>query len=392
MKEIAILGFGTVGQGVYQILEEKKEKIKQIIGEEIHCPLIMVKDLEKERHGSAEFTNNFQEILDRKPDLIVELTGTEEEAFQYLSTALKRKIPVVTANKAVVSKYFEKLLDLADENKTSFQYEASVGGCIPIIKPLKEEARFNDVDTVEGILNGTCNYILTKMQEEGKDYGEVLKDAQELGFAEADPTADVSGMDSLRKLRILLTIAFGASVKEEDILLRGIEEIKKKDIEFIQRKNYGIKLIASGFRKDNCYDAIVEPCLLKPSHLLYDINNELNSVLIGGDYLNQLVLTGYGAGKLPTGDAVVRDILDIFMEEDISTEKPKGLLDNSNEKSKGRYYIRVKKEVDVPLEIEVQEEKEGEKYLILSAKRKDILELTKKDGFFARIMDESGYI
>ncbi|NMB09703.1 MAG: homoserine dehydrogenase, partial [Tissierellia bacterium] len=346
MKNIAILGLGTVGQGVYEILKENKDKIKNLIGEDFAITTVMVNNLQKERNldSTTTLTDNFQDILDdNNIDIVVELTGALEEGYYYIKSSLENGKDVVTANKSVISKYFVELHKIAKENNRSLLYETSVGGGIPIIKPLKEECLINDIDSIEGILNGTCNYILSRMFKENEDYDLILKDAQKLGYAEADPTADVEGLDTMRKLRILATIGFNSNIKEEDILCYGISSIKKEDINYIKNKMKStVKLLATANLKDDGYTAVVQPTIVAEDDYFAFVDSAFNSISFNGNNIGPLKFFGYGAGKLPTGDAVCRDIIDILLnhptvEQDIDFKKYKNL----NSMSKSNYYLRI---------------------------------------------------
>ncbi len=249
---------------------------------------------------------------------------------------------VVTANKAVVSKYFEELSSLAAEKNLAFIYEASVGGGIPVLKPLREQLSLNEISEVQGILNGTCNYILTRMVNEGKGYDEILKIAQELGYAEADPTADVEGYDTQRKLRILATLSLQGKITEEDILLDGISSITSLDIDHIKNMDATVKLIAEASAYEDGFTAVVQPTIVKNSNYFANVNMAFNSVAFKGDNVGELKFYGPGAGKLPTANAVLSDVLDIVL--DIYRKgNPLGekVLKNYNEKIRGNYYLRI---------------------------------------------------
>lgn len=393
MFKIAMIGFGTVGTGVYNILEKEKEKMEKNVGQSIEIGKVMIQNPEKERSAPSEiFTTEFKDLLDYEPDLLIELTAEEELAFEMISKAMEKGVHIVTANKAVVSSYFEDLLQLAEEHQVKFLYESSVGGCIPILKTIKEERIFNDITEVSGILNGTCNFILSSMMAEKADYDDVLKEAQDLGFAEADPTADVSGLDSLRKLRILLSLAFQGKVLEEDILLEGIEKIKLKDINHLLEKEKEVKLVGLGKKledSDDKYMAIVEPCIVEKDHLLASVHYELNGMSYKGEYLNEGFVIGSGAGMYATADAVWRDVLDILLKnDDLNTTNIREDLINKNKNYKDKYYVRLKDLDGVKLNILDQKEKEGEFFLTVEDEREKIVQaVEEKSGFFARILD-----
>lgn len=343
MKNIAILGFGTVGQGVYDILLERRDKIKEIINQDFYIKTILVNDINKKRDivNGITLTNDFNIVLDDPEiDIVIELTGALEEGFEYISKSLKAGKNVVSANKSVVSKYFKELHSIALENNVKFLYEAAVGGAIPIIKPLREEIMLNDIDSLQGILNGTCNYILTRMFKEKLSYKEILKDAQDLGYAEADPTADVEGLDTMRKLRILSSIAFGLDITEENIDTFGISTIELCDVEYLQNNNSTIKLLATANLSKEGYTAFVEPTIVTNDDYFSTVTMAFNSISFEGSNVGPLKMFGSGAGKLPTGDAVCRDIIDIFLNntsiEDFHLKDGKNL----NHELIGKYYLR----------------------------------------------------
>ncbi|NLC65358.1 MAG: homoserine dehydrogenase [Clostridium sp.] len=401
MINIGLLGLGNVASGVVEILEKRKDEIYKLVGKNINIKKILVKDIDKKRDVDIDkdkLTTSFDEILkDDEISIILELTSALEESYDYIKLALKNKKSVVTANKAVVSKYFEELSSLADENKLSFLYEASVGGGIPIIKPLKEELVLNKISEVKGILNGTCNYILTNMFEKGLEYDAVLKKAQELGYAEMDPSADVKGDDTLRKLRILGTLALQGRVQEKDIILEGIDKITLFDIEKVKAMDSTVKLIGEIKELEGAYYAIVMPTIVKKDSYFAGVNMAYNSVSFNGDNVGELKFYGSGAGKLPTGDAVIRDLLDIVLDYD-RKNNPLGdrVLENRSLDFKGKYYLRISDSEEKTLKL--LDEISGEiisntaiitkeiKYKHLMDKISD-LDINEDKYFIARILD-----
>lgn len=343
MINIGLLGLGTVGTGVVEILEKRKDELKSLTGHDIKVKKALVKDINKKRNSNVEITSNFEEIIeDKEINVIIEVTGDVELSYKYIIEALNAGKHVITANKAVVSKYFEEFSSLAKEKNLAFLYEASVGGGIPVLKPLKEQLALNELSEVQGILNGTCNYILTRMVNEDKNYDEVLKIAQDLGYAEADPTADVEGHDTLRKLRILGSLALQGKILEDDILLGGISSITSFDIENIKKMNSTIKLIAEAKAYEDGFTAVVQPTIVKNSNYFANVNMAYNSVAFSGDNVGDLKFYGAGAGKLPTANAVLSDLLDIAMDT-YRKNNPLGQrqLKNLNSTIKGQYYLRV---------------------------------------------------
>ncbi len=346
MINIGLLGLGTVGSGVVDIINKRKEELKAITGKEIRVKKVLVRDKEKKRDvslGHEALVDDFNQILmDEEIQIIVEVTGDVENSYNYIIEGLNAGKHIVTANKAVVSKYFEEFSALAEEKGLGFLYEASVGGGIPVLKPLKEQLALNELSEVQGILNGTCNYILTRMVNEGKNYDEVLRNAQELGYAEADPTADVEGFDTMRKLRILATMSLRGKVEEEDILLQGISSITSFDIDLIKKMNSTVKLIAEAKSYKNGYYAIVQPTIVKNTNYFANVNMAYNSIAFKGDNVGELKFYGSGAGKLTTANAVLSDCIDIVMDT-YNKRSPLGenKLKNYNGEINGHYYLRV---------------------------------------------------
>lgn len=340
---IGLLGFGTVGQGLAHILNNKSEATPL---KDINIKKILVRNLEKERKvkvSKDKLTLNPQEIMeDKEIDIIVEVTGDVDLSYRLVKEALNNKKHVVTANKALVSKHFEELSLLAEENDVYFLYEASVAGGIPILKPLKDQIRVNNISRLRGILNGTCNYILTKMTDEGLDYGQALREAQGLGYAEADPSSDVKGLDTLRKLRILSTLAFGSAIREEDIICHGIDKLLALDIKLLKEREMVIKLIGEAVEVDGGYQAIVQPKAFKDGSYFTMIREAYNTVSIEGDFSGVLNFYGPGAGMYPTANAVLTDIIDCVMNiQDKKNPLGNRKLKNKNEDIRGKYYIRI---------------------------------------------------
>ena len=346
MVGIGLLGLGTVGTGVVEILEKRQKEIYGLTGQEVKIKRILVKDKDKDREIKLDknlITTNFKEIIDDKDiDIIVEVTGDLEGSYYYIIEALNNNKHIVTANKAVVSRYFEELSSMAEKKNLAFLYEASVGGGIPVLKPLKEQLDLNSITEVQGILNGTCNYILTRMFSEGLDYDEVLKIAQDLGYAEAEPSADVEGHDTLRKLRILGTLALQGKIGEEDILREGIERITSFDIRQIKMMNSTVKLLGEVKELEDGYTALVQPTIVNTNSYFANVNYAFNSVAFRGNNVGELKFYGSGAGKLPTANAVLSDIIDIVQN---SYRKGNSLgerkLVNLNEGLNGEYYLRI---------------------------------------------------
>ena len=346
MINIGLLGFGTVGQGVYRILQEKGEDLRALLGSEIEIKSILVRDLYKERGTEvplSKLTLNPEDIVsDEDIDIIVEVTGDVDLSYRIISRAFERGKHVVTANKAVVSAYFEELSHLAEENGVFFLYEASVAGGIPVLKPLKDQIRLNGISRIQGILNGTCNYILSRMTDEGLAYDEVLKEAQRLGYAEADPSSDVEGIDTMRKLRIMSTIALGSSITEDDIICDGIDKVSDLDIDLLRDKGMKVKLIAEAREFDGGYQAIVQPKALPLGSYFAGVNGAYNGISMDGNHSGTLGFQGPGAGMHPTANAILTDVIDCILETQEKTSPLRGRkLENRNEDISGRYYLRI---------------------------------------------------
>lgn len=343
MINIGLLGLGTVGQGLVDILDKRND---HIIDEQINIKKILVRNLEKERQVQVsrdKLTLDPNDIVeDEEIDVVIEVTGDVDLSYRLLKRAMEKKKDVITANKALVSAYFEELSYLAEDNGVYFLYEASVAGGIPILKPLKDQMRLNEISKVEGILNGTCNYILTKMTDEFLDYGQVLKDAQKLGYAEADPSSDVEGTDTMRKLRILATMALGGSITEDDIICDGIDSISAVDIQLLRDKGRLVKLIGQAKEVEGGYEAIVQAKAVRLNDYFAGVKDAFNSVSVEGDFVGTLKFYGAGAGMYPTANAVLTDLIDCIIGTQDKTSPLRGRkLVNKNEDIKGKYYLRI---------------------------------------------------
>lgn len=312
---IGLLGIGTVGSGVYNILNINGDKINEAAGKNIRIKKILDKEINKKRDIDLDqdmLTCNIDDILnDPEIDIVVELIGGINPAYEFIRRALTHKKHVVTANKAVIATYGKDLIQTAEVNGVSLRYEASVGGGIPIINTLSNPLSVNKFEELIGIINGTTNYILTQMTDFGLDYESVLKVAQEKGFAEADPTSDVEGEDVAYKLSILLSTAFGIDVSPNQIPREGITKISKDDIEYASQFGYKIKLLATAKKHNDELEYHVHPTLIPNTHPLASVSNEFNALFLKGNAVHELMLYGKGAGSMPTASAVVGDILEI---------------------------------------------------------------------------------
>ncbi len=312
---IGILGLGTVGGGTYEILDMNRELIEKRIGKSIKVVKVLEKNMDRVKMlGLTEdqATQNPDDIL-KNPDIdiVVEALGGIEPATTFMLTAMEHGKGVVTPNKAAVAAGFAKLHETAKKNGVEFKFEASVGGGIPALTAIQEALAGNDFSEVMGILNGTTNYIMTKMTDLGLDYDDVLKDAQEKGFAEADPTADVEGIDVANKLSILMALAFDHYVPPTEIPTVGISHITMNDIEAAREKGCKIKLIAQAKRQGDKIEYSVKPMEIPNEHPLAGVSNEFNAIYVTGNAVDELMFYGKGAGALPTGSAIVGDILAI---------------------------------------------------------------------------------
>lgn len=310
MINVAIIGVGTVGQSVAKILEDNKTLISARAGKEIHVVKGVVRDLAKKRDTSIPLTDDIDEVLsDNSIDIIVELMGGVDEPFKVVKKALTNGKDVVTANKALLAYHRYDLQKIAGE--LAIGYEASVAGGIPIINALKVGLSANQIMSIKGIMNGTCNYMLTKMTQEGVSFDAILKEAQELGYAEADPTFDIGGFDAAHKLLILASIAYGIDAKPEDILIEGIENINSHDIEFAKEFGYSIKLLAIAKKSGSNIELRVHPVLIKDAQMIAKIDGVMNGISVVGDFVGETLYYGPGAGGDATASAVVSDIVEI---------------------------------------------------------------------------------
>lgn len=312
---IGLIGFGTVGCGALKVLIENKEEIERKVGSRLEVIKIADKDLTTERpvqFDKSILTSDISEVLDNPDiDIVIELIGGVHPAKEFILRALKNGKHVVTANKELIAKEGSDILAEATNNHLDFYFEGSVGGGIPIIRPLKTCLAANKILEVMGIVNGTTNYILTKMAGEGREFDDVLKEAQEAGYAEADPTADIEGYDAKYKIAILASIAFTSKVPVEDVYCEGITKITEYDIEYARELGYAIKLLAIAKRAGDKIEVRVHPTLIPLSHPLASVNDVYNGIYVKGDFVQDVMFYGRGAGSMPTGSAVAGDVIDI---------------------------------------------------------------------------------
>ncbi|NLK69285.1 MAG: homoserine dehydrogenase [Clostridiaceae bacterium] len=322
---VGIIGLGTVGTGVARVLLQQRELLETRTQVLFNLKAISELDWEKERDidlSTVKCTTNADELLnDPDIDVIVETIGGFEPAFSFVSKALKNRKHVVTANKALIATRGRELFEIAQENDVKILFEASVGGGIPIIQGLREGLIANNIERIYGILNGTSNYILTKMHKENLEFSEALKGAQENGFAEADPTLDISGGDAAHKLTILSSIASNSFVSFESLYVEGITGITKVDINFAKSLGYTIKLLAVYRVFNGGLDLRVHPTLVENKHLLAAVSNEMNAILVKGDFVGNTMFYGPGAGERPTASAIVSDIVALAYDLLLKDEK-----------------------------------------------------------------------
>ncbi len=317
MKEkirAAILGLGTVGTGVYKIIQKQHEEFPHKIGAELEVAKILVRNTKKSREGidMTLVTDSWDEIInDDSIDIVIEVMGGIEPARTYISEALSRGKHVVTANKDLMAEHGHELLEIAAEHKCDLLFEAAVAGGIPIIRPLKQCLAANNITEIMGIINGTTNFILTKMTDENMEFSEALALAQKLGYAEADPTADVEGLDAGRKIAILASIAFNSRVTFSDVYTEGISKITAKDIKYAKELDCVIKLIATAKHTADGVEVRVTPMFIPKSHPLASVNDSFNAVFVHGDSLGDAMFYGRGAGELPTASAIMGDVIDV---------------------------------------------------------------------------------
>ena len=346
MIKIGIVGVGTVGCSVANILQRNKDIISARAGVEIIPEIGVVRSLDKKRDVNIKLTTNVDEVLENSEiDIVVELMGGVEEPYKIVKKALANGKSVVTANKALLAYHRYELQEIAGD--LPLFYEASVAGGIPIIGALRNGLSANHIESIVGILNGTCNYMLTKMINEGVSYDDVLKEAQELGYAEADPTFDVGGFDAAHKLLILASIAYGIDAKPEDILIEGIENISQSDVEFAKEFGYEIKLLGIAKKNGEGVEIRVHPTLVKDTHPISKVDGVMNAVSVVGDAVGQTMFYGPGAGGDATASAVIADIIEIargntgpMLGYKRGLERGLKLLDANDIET--RYYLKLK--------------------------------------------------
>lgn len=345
------MGLGVVGCGVATALVDKADAIAR----QVSCPLeikrILVRDLQKKRSANISprllTIDPGQLINDPEIDIVIEVIGGETDALEYIKKAISSGKHIVTANKEVMAKHGPKLLALAAEHKVDIRHEASVGGGIPIIGPFKQDLLSNKISAIHAIINGTTNYIVTRMANEGLDFVIALKQAQELGYAEADPANDIDGVDSAYKLAILASLAFRTEIRPDDIYYEGISRLTARDFRYAKELGYAIKLLAIAKEKNNSVQARVHPAFIAEDLLLAKVNGVFNAIQVEGDLTGRVIFYGQGAGSLPTSSAIVSDVIQLAQNINLGLpSKPQPHLSRVKKitpisEIKTRYYIRM---------------------------------------------------
>lgn len=349
MVNIAVMGYGTVGSGVVEVIRTNPDSINKKAGQEIHVKYVL--DLRDFPGDPVEeiLVHDFDTILnDPEVSIVVEVMGGVEPAYTFVKKCLLAGKSVCTSNKELVAKHGPELLEIARKGGINFLFEASVGGGIPIIRPLNSSLTADEILEITGILNGTTNYILSKMSQEGWEFDDALKKAQELGYAERNPEADVEGYDACRKIAILSSLAFGDHVDFEDIYTEGITKITAADIAYAKKMDQAVKLLASSKREGEQYYAMVAPFLVPPTHPLFAVNDVFNAIFVKGNVLGDVMFYGSGAGKLPTASAVVSDVVDATKHLNrniMSFWSSKKLELTKVDKATRRFFVRVSGDV-----------------------------------------------
>lgn len=344
MIKVAVMGYGTIGSGVVEVLNINKSNIAKRAKDEVEVKYVL--DLRDFPGDPMEkkIVHDYKTILeDPEVEIVVETMGGVEPAYTFVKAMLEAGKHVTTSNKALVAAKGAELIALAKEKNVNFMFEASVGGGIPIIRPLNSCLTADEIEEITGIVNGTTNYMMTKMAEQGAEFDDVLKDAQDMGYAEKDPTADIEGYDSCRKIAILTSLVCGQQVDYEDIHTEGITKITATDIRYAKAMNRKIKLLATSKKVEDGYVAMVAPFLLPPNHPLYNVNDVFNAIFVHGNVLGDAMFYGSGAGKLPTASAVVADIVDMAKHRNVNvavewSSKKMELVDYK--KSENKFFVR----------------------------------------------------
>ncbi|MBP3337991.1 MAG: homoserine dehydrogenase [Lachnospiraceae bacterium] len=353
MVNVAVLGYGTVGSGVYEVLTQNKEVISKRVGDEVNVKYVL--DLREFPGDPVEsvLVHDFDIILnDPEVDIVAEAMGGLNPAYKFAKATLEAGKNYCTSNKELVAKYGPELIALAEKMNKNFLFEASVGGGIPIIRPLNESLTGDNITEISGILNGTTNFILTKMDKEGSSFDDVLKEAQALGYAEKDPTADVEGYDACRKIAILSSLAYGSHVDFEDIYTEGITKITDVDFKYTKKMNKSIKLFGKSKNVNGKIYAMVAPFMIDDEHPLFSVNGVKNGILCKGPVIDDIMFYGSGAGKLPTASAVVADVIEEarYLNSHIKMVwEPEKIEIADIKTDENKYFVRVEGNADAKL-------------------------------------------
>ena len=383
MIKIAILGYGTIGSGVVEVLHTNRESIAKRAGDEIEVKYILdLRDFPGDPMEDKVIHDYNVIAEDPEIQVVVEAMGGVEPAYTFVKRALLAGKNVTTSNKALVAKHGAELIAIAKQQSINFLFEASVGGGIPIIRPLNSSLTADEIEEIPGILNGTTNYMLSKMTFEGLEFEDVLKDAQSRGYAEADPTADIEGYDACRKIAILTSLVCGQQVDFEDIYTEGITKITADDIKYAKAMGSVIKLLATSRKTEEGYCAMVAPFMLSQQHPLYSVNDVFNAIFVHGNVLGDAMFYGSGAGKLPTASAVVADIVDIakHLHKNILISWSSGKIDLVDyKKAQSRFFVRT------------SENQEQVKAVFGEVQFVEVPEITGELGFLTEVMTEEAY-
>lgn len=322
MIKIGLLGFGTVNTGVYEGIKTSTDYLKDVLQEDLCISKILVRNKQKYigEHSFELITDCADDFFKEEFDIVFEAIGGVQPAIDYVTSLINRKVPIITANKELIAKYGELLEKLAYENNVFIGYEATVAGGIPIINTLRSQLQWTTVNNISAILNGTTNYIITKLNESDYSFEEVLRDAQLKGFAEADPTSDIEGYDALYKLQILCKLCFGKWVNEEAFIRQGMTHLQNHHFEVAEALNLKLKYICNAYFDDSGIKGIISPCLLEKKHPLASIENENNGIYLQGEWLGNFVASGPGAGKKPTATSMIEDYLHQQQRKQSKTE------------------------------------------------------------------------
>ena len=383
MIKVAVMGFGTIGSGVVEVLSINRESIAKRVGDTIDVKYVLdLRDFEG-HPIQKKIVHDYRRIVeDKEVSIVVETMGGVEPAYTFVKAMLEAGKHVTTSNKALVAEKGAELLEIAKAHQVNFQFEASVGGGIPIIRPLKSCLTADVIEEITGIINGTTNYMLTEMSEKGTDFDDVLKDAQAKGYAEKDPTADIEGYDAGRKIAILTSLVAGQQVDFEDIHTEGVSHITSTDIKYAKSMGRAIKLLATSKHVGDGYAAMVAPFLLNSKHPLFSVNGVFNAIFVKGNVLGDAMFYGSGAGKLPTASAVVADIVEMakHMDKHIPIEWRREKLELIDYKDfDNRFFVRT------------NESEEAVKKVFGEVEFVKAEDVTGEVGFMTSVMPESEF-